>query len=980
MKLHKLSLLALALLVSIGLITACGDKEPALPTTYESVDNDPLDVRIYTLENGLKVYMSYNPEEPKVQGSVVVRVGSKNDPAETTGLSHYLEHLMFKGTEKFGTSDYEKERPLLDEISDLYEVYRGQTDPDERAATYRKIDSVSQLASTYGIPNEYDKLMSAIGSTGTNAYTTNDETVYVEYFPSNQLESWAKVQGNRFSKLVMRGFHTELEAVYEEKNISLDNDASMVFEAIHEAVFAPHPYGTQTTIGTQEHLKNPSLVNIQKHFDTYYVPNNMAVCLSGDFDFDEALKIVNKYFGKLKPNENLPEPINIDVPEKQEPKVIELSGEQPANVFLGWLVPGAKTEENLLAEIVSSVLSNGSVGLIDANLNLPMKVLGAYAFNIGWADHDILMVAAYPTQGQTLEQVKDLLLEQVAKIRDGDFDEEMLKAIVTNDYYQFLRGSESNRNRAETMGDAFISGTPWEKVVQRNDRMMKVTKEQIVEFANKYLKETNYSVVYKRQGQKTNAVKVVKPPITPIKMNRDSVSDFVKEMQAYEPKPIEPKFVDFNKDIDQYEVREGVKVLQTENKVNDLFSVQYIFDYSTEHSRSIQTAVGLQEFLGDEEMTLSEFKTKLFALGCDYYLSVSSEGVQLSVYGLNQNMSEALALIEKHLKSLVVDPTTYKRFVDNVMQERENSKTTPRAIFSALEDYALYGPHNPTNSVLSDKELKPGGIDPKKLTQEIKSLFNYPHIVAVYSPEPKDKIIEILNEAHPAPENFMPTPEKKFAFVTQPIEKSNVFYAPCLTEQVLISFNACKGEKFNAELEPVRSLFNSYFGGSMNSIVFQEIREAKALAYNSYAGFIAPSDLKDSYRLYAYLGTQVDKLQEAVAAMREILEDMPRAEKSFEVAKDGALTKLRTERVAPRNYAYQYYRAMKKGLDYDIRKDIFEKMQNLSFDDMQKFYEERIQKNVYNYAVMGDPAEMDMKTLEQYGPVQKVTLKEIFGY
>ena len=167
--------LLLVVLCSVALVSCTGSKYD-----YTTVPNDPLNTQIYTLENGLKVYMTVNKEAPRIQTYIAVRVGSKNDPAETTGLSHYLEHLMFKGTEQYGTVNYETEKPLLDAIEEQFEVYRKTTDEAERKAIYRVIDSLSYEASTYFIPNEYDKLMGAIGAKGTNAYTGDDVTCYVE--------------------------------------------------------------------------------------------------------------------------------------------------------------------------------------------------------------------------------------------------------------------------------------------------------------------------------------------------------------------------------------------------------------------------------------------------------------------------------------------------------------------------------------------------------------------------------------------------------------------------------------------------------------------------------------------------------------------------------------------------------------------------------------------------------------------------------
>ena len=274
---------------------------------YETVPGDPMKARIYTLDNGLKVYLSENKETPRIQTYIAVRVGGKNDPAETTGLAHYFEHLMFKGTEQFGTQNYEAEKPMLDQIEALFEVYRTTADEAARKALYQQIDSISYEASKLAIPNEYDKLMSAIGAIGTNAYTGFDQTVYVEDIPSNQVENWAKIQSDRFANNVIRGFHTELETVYEEKNMSLTSDGRKVYEAVLSSLFPDHPYGTQTVLGTQENLKNPSITNIKNYHKTWYVPNNMAICMAGDFDSDEVIRIINDNFGQMQPNPNLPQ-------------------------------------------------------------------------------------------------------------------------------------------------------------------------------------------------------------------------------------------------------------------------------------------------------------------------------------------------------------------------------------------------------------------------------------------------------------------------------------------------------------------------------------------------------------------------------------------------------------------------------------------------------------------------------------------------
>ena len=339
----KFLLIAATLLVA--LVTSCtGGK-------YETVKGDPSHTRIYTLDNGLKVYMSVNKKTPRIQTYIAVKVGGKNDPAETTGLAHYFEHLMFKGTETFGTSDYAAEKPMLDEIESLFETYRATTDEAQRAQIYHRIDSISYEASKLAIPNEYDKLMSVIGADGTNAFTSNDETVYVENIPSNQIENWAKVQADRFQHPVIRGFHTELETIYEEKNMSLTQDNRKMWEGVLSALYPHHPYGTQTVLGTQEHLKNPSITNVKAYHKTWYVPNNMAVCVSGDFDPDEMISIIEKYFGGMQPNPELPKLAFEPETPITEPVVKDVYGLESEYVYLAWRLPAAADKSNDVADI-----------------------------------------------------------------------------------------------------------------------------------------------------------------------------------------------------------------------------------------------------------------------------------------------------------------------------------------------------------------------------------------------------------------------------------------------------------------------------------------------------------------------------------------------------------------------------------------------------------------------------------------------------
>ena len=629
---------------------------------YEKVAGDPMHSKIYTLDNGLKVYMTVNKEEPRIQTFVAVRVGGKNDPKETTGLAHYFEHLMFKGSEQFGTQDYAAEKPYLDEIERLYEEYRTITDPEERKAHYHKIDSVSYLASQIAIPNEYDKMMSMIGSRGTNAWTSYDETVYTEDIPSNQVENWAKIQADRFRHNVIRGFHTELEAVYEEYNMNLTSDNRKMFESIYASLFPHHPYGTQTVLGTQEQLKNPSIVNIKRTFNTFYRPNNIAICLSGDFNPKQVVKIIEKYFGDWEPNPDIPE---LEYEPEQpitEPIVKEVKGLEAEMMAMGWRLPGSTDlQTTAVSEIAGSILSNGQAGLIDLDVNQQQKAMYLGAGVNSQPDYSFFLTMGMPKQGQTLEELRDLSLEEIAKLRAGEFDEELISATINNIRLQKMRQLESNRARANMFVDAFIADIDWKDAALDIERYSKITKQDVVDFANKYLLDNNYAITYKRQGVDESQKKIEAPAITPIATNRDKRSAFLEEVASSEVKPIEPVFVDFNKDMKKFNFCEGVDVLYKKNELNDIASVQFIFNRGTEDVPALEYAFDYLAYLGTPDMSSQDIARKMYDLACEFSMNAGPHSTSIRIIGLSESLPEAVKTVENLLYNAVGDgeTTTY---------------------------------------------------------------------------------------------------------------------------------------------------------------------------------------------------------------------------------------------------------------------------------------------------------------------------------
>lgn len=941
---------------------------------FKTVEGDPLQTKIYTLDNGLEVYISENKEEPRVVAQIAVKTGSKQDPADATGLAHYLEHMLFKGTSQIGTKDWEKEQVLLTEISDLYEEHRNTTDAEKRKMIYAKIDSISGVAADYAIANEYDKMVGSLGAQGTNAYTWYEQTVYINDVPANELEKWAMIESERFKELVLRLFHTELEAVYEEFNRSLDSDNRQAYYAMMEELFKKHPYGTQTTIGTSEHLKNPSMEKIHQYFKERYKPNNMAIVLSGDVNPDSAVAIIEEYFGNYEKGEvptfeyEEEEPIT-------EPIVKEVTGVESEFVSVGYRLPGAGTPEAMKLEIVDGILSNGKAGLIDLNLNQKQTVIGAYSTFSTFRDYSVFQLSAKPRQGQTLDEVADLLREQLEKVKQGEFEDWMPEAVVNDKKLSELRGLESNWSRAGKLVNAFVYGREWKDVVNEYDEMEKITKAEITDFAKKWFGD-NYVQINKVNGE-SNAVKVEKPQITPVEIDRESKSDFYAAWDSIESGRLQPVFIDYDEAINTGELESGIAFNSIENEANELFSLYYILEMGSDHDLEMALAVEYLPYLGTEDMTAEELQKELFKLGVSFDVFSSRERSYVTLSGLDKSMDAGIELFEKVLANVVADEKAYTDMVDGLLKSRQDAmKSKGQILYRGMMQYAQYGEDSPMKHILSREEL--AEIDPQALVDKLRSLTSYEHKVFYYGPRNENDAIPAIDEYHKVPEERIAYPEPK-EFKELAMTENKVYftnYDMVQSELMMLS----KGEKFDASLAPEISLYNQYFGSGLSSIVFQEIRESKALAYSAYSGYTMPSDADKSHYVRAYIGAQVDKLPEAADAMLELMNEIPEAPIQFETARDAALKQIETNRTTGASIYWSYLSAQRRGIDYDLNRMIYDSLQTMTFDELEAFFNSNIKGKNYTYTVIGNEEMIDKETLKKLGEVEVLSLEEIFGY
>jgi predicted Zn-dependent peptidase len=944
--------------------------------SYKTVANDPTKTRFYKLKNGLSLILTVNKKEPRIAVQIAVRAGSNTDPATHTGLAHYLEHMLFKGTDKFGTLNWAEEKKRLDSIDALYERYNTTTDVAARKEIYKEIDRVSGAAAKFSIANEYDKMMAAIGSQGTNAHTYVEETVYEEDIPANALEKFMDVQAERFRNPILRIFHTELEAVYEEKNRSLDNDGWKVQEAAMAAIFPTHNYGQQTTIGTIEHLKNPSLVAIRNYYNKYYVPNNIAIVMSGDFDFDKVVKLIETKFAYMKPK---------PVQEYAGPKELPISGPVVKEVFgpsaeilrMGWRISANHSREALLALLTSKILYNGKAGLLDLNLNKQQKLQAAAAFVNQFKDYGMFVMNATPKQGQTLDDAKQLLLEQITLLKEGKFDDGLIAAIAANEKLAEQQGLENNYNRVAALVDGFIKhkGEKWNLDVAQTDMLSSVTKQELIAFANTFFTDNNYAIVYKRKGEDKNIVKVEKPAITPVETNAGKQSPFVQAFMAKPQGKIAPVWLDFSKDMQQSKLG-NQELLYTPNSTNSIFRLYFRFPMGSWNNKLLPIALQYLQFIGTDKMSAEQISQQFYQLACSFSAQAGGDETTVSLTGLQQNFGAALGLLENLIRNGQADEQALAAFKNRLARQRSNNKLNRQVITSALRSYAQYGAKNPFNYTLSDAEL--AALKASDLVQVLHDLFSYPHTIMYYGPETLDQCkaslaklhdVSAVNKSIPAAQQFARTRQ----------EKNEVYFAQYDMVQAELYWLR-NLDTYDPNNEAVMNAFNTYFGTGMGAIVFQTIRESKALAYSTYASVQAPQKKDDQFMAIAYVGTQADKMKESLTSMNELLNVLPMNQQNFNNTMSSLMKDMETERIDKDNILFSFWAARKKGWKEDPRKAFYARYQQLQPQDLVQYHGANLSNKPWSYYVLASDKKIDMNELAKFGEVKRVSLEELFGY
>lgn len=927
----------------------------------------------FKLKNGLTVVLNEDNSRPEVFGIVVVNVGSKNDPANATGLAHYQEHMLFKGTQKIGTTNWEKEKVHIDNIFKLYDELGQTLDEVEREKIQLKINEETIKAGEYAIPNEFDKILKSIGGVDMNANTSFDRTVYFNAFPPNQIEKWLDLYSHRFMEPVFRLFQSELEVVYEEKNLYNDNFFTAILENFLKNFYKVHPYGQQTTIGTVDHLKNPSLSKMYEFFKTYYVANNMALIISGDFKSDEIIPMIEEKFGKL-PKGEIPQFTDFkEEPFKgREEIVMKLS---PVKIgILGFRTPNISSQDYIAFEVFNKILSNRNQTGLFNKLALDNKLLAAEIFSMPLNDYGMTAILMVPKiLGQKLENAEELVLSELKKVKEGNFSDTLIESIklqMLKDYYTSL---ESNESRGILLAETFGYNQKLDKVNEYPEKVKSITKDEIIKIANAYFGD-NYLAFYSKMGfPKKN--KLEKPKYQPVAPKKDAVSEYYTEFEKIQPKEISPKFVDFEQDLSYIKIKENVNVHYVNNPKNDIFSMKIKFGYGNFINPRLNYASQLLNYAGTKSYNVNQFKEQIASLGCNISFYSNDSYFVIDVEGYDENIKACLNLTKELLINPIIEKDKLNIILEGEKTNRKFEQSEPDGVATALFEYVKYGKNSDYLNRLSLKEIKKLSID--TLISDFKKAISYDVNVHYTGNVSKEDITSLIY-------NFTDFNEK-FKKGNSPISIDAIEYnvntiyfvnfSNALQSKIYLMAN---GSEFNIDKKPVINAFNQYFSGDFSGLVLQEIREYRSLAYGAGARYRTPILSGKKSLMYGYVATQDDKTIEAIDVFTGLFKNMP--EKPERIA--NIKSYLSQELIQ----AYPYFRNLSEtveswkhmGYKEDPAIKSYKYYKDMSFKNIMEFYKNDIQPKPIVYSIVGDKKRVNIKELEKYGKIIFIEQKDLF--
>ncbi len=942
----------------------------------QAEDLNALKVKEYRLENGLTVWLNEDHSQPKVFGAVVVKAGAKDCP--DTGIAHYFEHMMFKGTDRIGTLDYESEKVLLDSIAMKYDELAMTEDTAARARLQKEINELSIRSSEYVIPNEFNRLINRFGGSGLNAATSYDATIYFNTFSPQYMVQWAEINSERLINPVFRLFQSELETVYEEKNMYGDFIGGQVMDTLMARYFGPHPYA-YPIIGSTKNLKNPRLTEMHKFFEDYYVASNMALILSGDFDAQQVMPILEKAFSRIRSG-NAPKQEKVMLPPFNGRETMKVKFPIPfiKAMGLGFRGVSANHEDQVALNIAVNLLNNANgTGYLD-KLMVEHKLMGALAINESMNEAGILAVAIMPKLLiQSYSSAEKMVWDEINRVKNGDFSDEMFNSLKLEQKRQYASSLENIDSRATIMMNLFSQGKSWNDYLNEVARIESITKEDVVRVAQKYF-SNNYLCVTKSTGKypKDNLPKPAFSPVVP--RNADASSSYAKQLEKIPEQQVAPRIIDFEKDVKTSKLTPLVTLYTTPNPLNDIFTLNISYGIGALEQPELMQLTNYLQLLGTESLSFEQFRSRLQSIGSTLAFDVTPDAFVMKVTGFDNHIDETMELVGDFIRHAKADDKKLRQIVDDAKVSEKAFFKSGDNVASALLEQVKYGDQSRYLRKLSLSQIKKlKGKDMLAIYDKVRSVQCDLHYCGTL---PVEKVIGTIRQHLPLERTTIASNSPYYRELKQ-YDRPTVFFIDMPDMAQSIVYGYVKGDPVDDKASRHASrLFSVYFGGDMSSLMFQEIREFRSFAYRTSGRYQLPNHAHKGTAgsFTAMLSTQSDKTLDALGVLDSLIREMPLKPERVEAVKQTLVNRINNDYPPFRNLSEKVASARMEGFDRDPAEEFLRDIATMDMQDISRFYREQISGRPVVYVIAGNRKHIDMKKLAEYGTIIKVKKKAIY--
>mgnify|MGYP001212037900 CR=1 FL=1 len=936
----------------------------------------PLEVKTFKLNNGLTVWLNEDHSQPKIFGAVLVKAGAKDCP--NTGIAHYFEHMMFKGTEKIGTVDYTVEKVLLDSIAVKYDELAATSDKEERSLIQKEINRLTVRSAAYVIPNEFDRLIAEYGGSDLNAATSYDYTVYHNIFSPQYIRQWAELNSERLIDPVFRLFQSELETIYEEKNMYDDFIGSQTLEKVTERFFAPNPYA-YPLVGSTENLKNPRLSEMKKFFDTYYVAGNMGLILCGDFHSEEVIPVLEGTFGRIRQG---------NAPERQIPAPAPFNGRETFKAKLPipllkaealcWRGVPANHPDEIKLDIATGLLSNSNhTGYLD-QLTVDGRLMEAEAFSESLNDAGVVAILIVPRLVvQSYNKAKSLVMHELDRIKKGDFTDEAFNSLKLEQKRNYEKELEDIDSRSEKMLDLFSEGKDWNSYLDEIKTIDAITKDDVVKAASKYFTGDYLDVTKKTGNYPKNTLQ--KPGFKPVvPKNAEAKSEYAKKLEKIPVLQSQPRFLDFEKDVETVQLAPKATLYVTPNAVNTIFTLDIDFQKGTLESKLLEPMTSYLGLLGTDSLSYIQLKKQLQDLGSSMSFDAENDKFTIHLSGFDTNFEKTLVIAGNFIKHVKNDPSKMKQVTDAAKVEKRALKKSADDMAYALLEKVRYGDRSVYLNCLSVSEIKK--LKGSDLLAEFKEITGVECDLHYCGNLPAGEVASAIKRnidteaIHTSSDNPV---YREPALCNQP----TVYFIDMPKSSQSIIYEYMPGD----EDLPLKSryggtLFNNYFGGDMSSIVFQQIREFRSLAYRVNGKYLlAPYKHRDRRgQFVTMLSTQCDKTTDALTVLDSLIHEMPEKAERVDIARQSIKNEINNDYPSFREKSEEIASLKREGYTADPNKNLLDAVSGMDVTNISDFYRKNIKGRPYAYIVVGNEKQIDMKKLATFGTIIKVKPEDVY--